>query len=170
MPKLQTSCAVLLAGVALVSPDHGSSRSIAYLAPAGYCRGEPVDVMICLHNYARRQAGVPALRPSARLAAAANAKSADIARCGLSHTACGHPFPYRIGLAGYRWRLAGENLAYRTGALRQPYAIFSGWLRSSEHQANILRRGFRDVGIALRTGSAAGHASGAIWVTEFGSH
>jgi uncharacterized protein YkwD len=170
MPKLQTSSVVLLAAAALASPDHGSSRSIAYLAPAGYCRGEPVDVMFCLHNYARRQAGVPALRPSNRLAAAADAKSGDIARCGFSHTACGRPFTYRIGLAGYRWSQVGENLARGTGPFRRPYAIFSGWLRSAEHQANILRRGFRDVGIGFRTGSAAGHANTAIWVTEFGSH
>jgi uncharacterized protein YkwD len=169
MPKLQTSSVVLLAAVALASPDHGSSRSVAYLAPAGYCRGEPVDVMICLHNYARHQAGVLALRPSGRLAAAADAKSGDIARCGFSHTACGHPFTYRIGLAGYRWSVVGENLAWGTGPLRRPYATFASWLRSAGHQANILRRGFRDVGIAFRPGSATGHANAAIWVTEFGS-
>jgi uncharacterized protein YkwD len=168
MPYRRSFCTALLVAAALANPVQGSGRGVAYLAPTGYCTGDSVVVMLCLHDYARRQAGLPALRPSVRLAAAARAKSVDIARCGFSHTACGHRFPYRVDRAGYRWSTVGENLAWGTGPLRRPYAIFSAWLKSPEHQANILSGAFRDVGIAVRLGPAAGHANAAIWVAEFG--
>ena len=87
----------LLAAVALAGAAPTSARPTLYLAPAGDCGGTRLQEMLCLHDYARHQAGYRrcvSRRPSMR---AAWAKSADIARCGFSHTACGHPFSYRAG-------------------------------------------------------------------------
>lgn len=153
----------LITAVAPTTPAHSGGHLTTYLAPAGYCSGRADEVMICLDDYARRHAGLPPLRLSARLARAARAKSADIARCGFTHTACNRAFEYRIDWAGYRWSRVGENLAWGTGALGRPYAIFSAWLRSAPHRANILDPRFRDLGVAVRNSGSA-----ALWVAEFG--
>jgi hypothetical protein len=83
--------------------------------------------------------------------ATARAKSTDIARCGFSHSACGHAFSYRADRAGYRWTRLGENIAFGTGSA-SVRAIFSAWLRSTEDRANILDPAFRDVGRRLAPG------------------
>ena len=163
------SAAALIAAIALASPAQSDGRTASYLAPAGYCTGAEVKVMICLHDYARHEAGLPSLRSPLRLTRAARAKNADVARCGFSHTACGHAFEYRINRAGYRWTRVGENLGFGGGLLGRPYAIFSNWMRSPGHRANILSPGFSDLGIAVRLGSFSGHSNASLWVVEFGS-
>jgi uncharacterized protein YkwD len=168
--KPPTSAVALIAAIALTSPAQSDGRRDSYLAPAGYCTGAAVQMMVCLHDYARHQAGLPPLRSPLRLTRAARAKNADVVRCGFSHTACGHAFEYRINQAGYRWTHVGENLAFGTGSLGRPYAIFSDWMRSPGHRANILSPGFRDLGIAVRLGSFSGYANTSVWVAEFGSH
>ncbi len=168
-PKSHTFVVALLVVVALASPAQGS-RANSYLAPAGYCRGAWAGVMICLHDYARRQAGLPPLHESFQLTQAARAKSADITRCGFSHTACRHELDYRIDWAGYRWSAVGENLAWGSGSLGRPYALFSAWMRSPGHRANILSLSFRDFGIAVRRAPFAGYANAAVWVAEFARH
>jgi len=169
-PQPRSSAAALLGAVVLASPAQSSARPISYLAPVGYCSGARAQVMLCLHDYARHQAGLRSLRASATLISAARAKSADIARCGFSHSACGHEFSYRVDRAGYRWTRVGENIAYGTGPLASARSIFSAWLRSPEHRANILDSAFRDVGIGSRRGTVAGHSNARIWVAEFGRH
>jgi len=165
-----TYAAALVAAIALASPAKSDGRTASYLPPAGYCTGEAVRVMTCLHDYARRQAGLPPLRSTLRLTRAARAKNADVARCGFSHTACGYAFEYRINQAGYRWTRVGENLGFGSGSLGRPYAIFSNWMRSPAHRANILSPGFRDLGIALRLGPSSRYSNASVWVVEFGSH
>ena len=71
---------------------------------------------------------------------------------------------------GYRWTWVAENLAWGSGSLGRPYAIFSEWMRSPGHRANILSPGFRDLGIAVRRGSFSGSSTAYVWVVEFGSH
>jgi uncharacterized protein YkwD len=156
--------------IALATPAQSGGRPASYLAPAGSCTGSPVQMMVCLHNYARHQAGLPPLRVPGRLLQAARAKDADVVRCGFSHTACSHAFEYRIDQTGYRWTRVGENLGWGSGMLGRPYAIFSTWMRSPGHRANILSPGFRDLGIAVRQGSFSGYPNAAVWVAEFGSH
>ncbi len=170
LPNPATSAAALVAAIALASPAQSDGGRRSYLAPAGSCTGASVQVMICLHDYARQQAGLPPLRSSVRLTRAARAKDADVVRCGFSHTACGHAFEYRINRAGYRWTRVGENLGLGSGSLRRPYAIFSNWMRSPRHRANILSPGFRDLGIAVRHGSLSGYSNAFVWVAEFASH
>jgi hypothetical protein len=171
MPLLRRSLPIaLLVAVALTTATEGSGRAIAYVAPAGYCAGGWTPVMSCLYDYARHQAGLPPLNRSLRLSEAARAKSLDIARCGFSHTACGHRFDYRIDRTGYRWRSIGENIAWGSGSLGRPYTTFSAWMRSPGHRANILNPGFQDFGITVRRGAFSGHADAAVWVAEFARH
>jgi uncharacterized protein YkwD len=169
LPNPGKSAAALVVVLALASPSQSDGRRDSYLAPSGYCDGASVQVMICLHDYARHQAGLPPLRSPVRLTRAARAKGADVVRCGFSHTACGHAFEYRINRAGYRWTRVGENLGFGHGSRGRPYAIFSSWMRSPRHRANILSPGLRDLGIAVRRGSFSGHSQASVWVAEFGS-
>jgi uncharacterized protein YkwD len=168
--QLRSSAVALLAAVALASAAPGSARATRYLAPVGHCDGNRLEVMLCLHDYARHQAGLPSLRVSAPLMRAAGAKSVDIARCGFSHTACGHALSHRADGAGYRWTRFGENIAYGTGSpLPSARVIFAAWLRSGEHRANILDPAFQDVGVGSRRVTGEG-ASTRFWVAEFGHH
>jgi len=160
----------LLAAVALAGAAPTSARPTLYLAPAGDCGGTRLQEMLCLHDYARHQAGLPSLRVSATLMRAAWAKSADIARCGFSHTACGHAFSYRAGWAGYLWNRLGENIAYGSGSpLPSARTIFAAWLRSDDHRANILDPAFRDIGVGSHRGTFQGW-SARFWVVELGRH
>jgi uncharacterized protein YkwD len=166
----RTSAVALLAAVALVGAAPSSARPTLYLAPVGDCSGNQLQAMLCLHDYARHQAGLPSLRVSTTLMRAAGAKSADIARCGFSHSACGHAFSYRAGWAGYRWNRLAENIAYGTGSpFPSARTIFAAWLRSGDHRANILDPAFRDVGVGSHRGAFAG-SSARFWVVEFGRH
>lgn len=172
MPLRQprSSAVVLLAAVALASAAPSTAGPAVYLAPAGMCGGNQLQVMLCLHDYARHQAGLPSLHVSATLMRAAWAKSADIARCGFNHRACGYTLSYRADWAGYRWNRFGENIAYATGSpLPSARIVFAAWLRSGDHRANILDPAFRDIGVGSRRGAFEG-AGARFWVTEFGRH
>jgi hypothetical protein len=90
---------------------------------------------------------------------AAWAKSADIALCGFSHSACGNAFSYRADWAGYRWSRLGENIAYGSGSpLPSARTIFGAWLRSGD----VPKGGIEDVRAMI--------ASTRFWVVEFGHH
>jgi len=151
------------------------------VAPASTCPGqtatdlsaeEQVGVMFCLTNYARGVNGLSPLAPSRQLGRAAEQKSADIVGCDeFSHEACGRPFQFWIQRYGYLkgcWR-AAENIAWGTGTYGTVGAIFTAWLESPEHHANILGP-YREIGIGVRVGGLEGYEGAAIWTQDFGSH
>jgi uncharacterized protein YkwD len=146
-------------------------------ARAGACPGQdepraPLAVqeraMLCLTNAARKAAGKPPLTGLGGLHRAAARKSADILRCDeFSHEACGRDFAYwieRLADCG----ASAENIAWGTGSLASPRAIFRSWMRSSGHRANILGP-YREIGIGLRVGDLEGNAAAHVWTQNFGS-
>ena len=65
--------------------------------------------------------------------------------------------------------LLGENLAWGAGRLASPREIVRAWMASPGHRANVLRRRFRDVGIAVVAGTPVeGTGVGATYATDFG--
>jgi uncharacterized protein YkwD len=64
-------------------------------------------------------------------------------------------------------RLAGENLAWGTGALGTARGIVAAWLASPEHRANLLRPSFSRVGISDLTGSFRGHRGAHVVTADF---
>jgi uncharacterized protein YkwD len=69
-----------------------------------------------------------------------------------------------------RWTV-GENLAWGTGTLATPRATVEAWMRSADHRANLLDRGFDDVGIGIATGAPTtldDGETGGTYVTDFG--
>src|SRR5215211_940033 len=114
---------------------------------------------VCLLNKHRRAHGMRALRVSKRLGRAARGHSAEMAqRDYFSHDSrSGASFLDRIRRAGYlrrarRWSV-GENIAWGTGRLSTPRSIVRAWMRSPGHRANILRGGFRHIGIGISFGA-----------------
>lgn len=167
------------------STGHHSPRTYAFsideVAPPSTCPGqgatdlsadEQVGVMLCMTNYARAAHGLGPLSPSAQLGRAAVRKSADIVDCDeFSHEACGRPFQFWIQRYGYLkgcWR-AAENIAWGTGEYGTVGAIFTAWLESPEHHANILGP-YREIGIGVRVGGLEGYEGAAVWTQDFGSH
>ncbi len=133
---------------------------------------EQAEAMLCLTNFARSANGLRPLRLSTQLGHAAEQKSIDIIGCDqFSHEACGRPFTYwdqRYGYLRGCWK-AAENIAWGTGSLSTVRAIFTAWLESPEHHANILGP-YKEIGIGLRVGRLEGNEGAAVWTQDFGSH
>jgi uncharacterized protein YkwD len=100
-------------------------------------------------NGARAGHGLPRLRPSHRLARAADAHSAAMARTNtLGHGA----FTARVRrYVNSRW--IGENLAWLP--VCNAGRVVRMWLRSTAHRRIMLSRAFQRVGVARRSGSGA---------------
>jgi uncharacterized protein YkwD len=177
--------AVAFASISLIFAAGASARSFPFsgeeLAPASTCPGqtatdlsaeEQAAVMLCLTNYARGVNGLAPLSSSRLLGHAAEEKSSDIVGCDeFSHEACGRPFQYWIQRYGYLkgcWR-AAENIAWGTGTYSTVGSIFTAWLESPEHHANILGP-YKEIGIALAIGGVEGYEDAAVWTQDFGSH
>jgi uncharacterized protein YkwD len=112
-------------------------------------------------NAVRRQYGRRPLRVDANLVRAARWQSNDMAARGyFAHGA----FAQRMANFRVRGPRVGENLAWGQGRYAAPGHVVQLWLASPEHRANLLRAGFRRVGIGTAVGSYSG-VSGAKMIT-----
>jgi uncharacterized protein YkwD len=131
------------------------------------------QAMDCMVNFARRQAGLGELASADALAQSAYDKSLDILSCdSFSHYACGREFTYWMKETGYMstpcWRV-GENLAWGTGEYGSVRSIFTAWMRSPDHRANVLGD-FDETGLSLQVGTLEGNPGTRVWAQHFGSH
>jgi uncharacterized protein YkwD len=125
--------------------------------------------MLCLVNHARTERGLPPLAPVRSLIKAADHKSKDILRCDeFSHEACDREFTHWMSQFGYESCSAGENIAWGSGGLGTPAAIFKAWMKSPGHRENILGP-YEDTGIGLQSGKLEGYGGAHVWTQEFGS-
>jgi uncharacterized protein YkwD len=109
--------------------------------------------MVRLVNRSRRNHGISGLNIAPGLSGAAHRHSARMARRGQLYHSC---LTCLLNGYGVSWRIAGENVGYGS-TLR---AIHRAMLRSTKHRANILRRGYRRIGIGVV------RRNGRYWVTE----
>jgi uncharacterized protein YkwD len=115
-------------------------------------------------NEVRNTRGLAALRIDPRLQRTARRHSRAMLQTDtLAHGA----FAARIRSAGVRARRVGENLAWAVGPFTEAHAIVNAWLASPEHRANLLRTGYRTVGVGIRVGSFEGHPSASVVTTDF---
>jgi len=132
------------------------------------------SAILCLHNQARAQRGLPSLGADGRLRRAAAGHSADMVRGGyFDHTApSGVTMVDRIMRAGYvppnRGWMMGENLEWGTGRLATPRSAMQGWMDSPGHRANILRRGYEELGVGISLGTPDS-SDGATYTVDFGA-
>lgn len=115
--------------------------------------------LLSLTNARRAKIGCGALRANTALIKAArlHTKRMVTAR-SLSHRLPGEPgLASRIVNAGYlNWTGAAENIAWGAAT---PQGVFTMWMRSSGHRANIQRCAYRDAGIGVVV------VNGTPWVT-----
>jgi uncharacterized protein YkwD len=115
-------------------------------------------------NEARRTHGLPPLRIDTRLEQTSRAHSGAMIRTAtFTHGA----FATRIRRAGVRAPRVGENLAWAVGPMAEAHALVNVWLASPEHRANLLRPGYRTVGVGIRIGSFEGYAGASVVTTDF---
>jgi len=112
----------------------------------------------------RRFAAAPPLRLNARLSRAAAAHARDMLEHDyFAHAGRDGSSPAdRIAAAGYRYHLAGENIAFGPESAAQ---AVQGWLNSPGHCANIMDAGFRDIGVAFASNRRG--APRIYWVQDF---
>jgi uncharacterized protein YkwD len=160
--------AALILATGLGAADGSACPSPEVTAPVAGQRA----AMVCLVNELRDGRGLRELRRSARLDRAARLKASAIARCeDFSHTPCGRTFASTFITAGYAvgsWTV-GENLAWGAGERGSVARIFALLLDSPTHLRNFVRRGWRDIGVAVWQGALFGHEDVSVWVVDFGS-
>jgi hypothetical protein len=117
-----------------------------------------------LTNEKRTQANLGKLSTNPLLTRAAEMKALDMASKGyFAHNSPEGRTPwYWLGQAGYRYQIAGENLAVHFTDSRD---VTEAWMNSPTHRANILKQGFTEVGTAVATGYYSGQP--AIFVVQY---
>ena len=139
-------------GLTASGPTSASPTSASPVPPGTSprlgARPDPAAQVLALVNQERARAGCPAVTPDTRLAAAAQAHSADMAqRRYFDHTAPDGTDPgQRITAAGYAWSAYGENIA---AGYPDAVSVMRGWMNSPGHRENILNCRFGNLGVGL---------------------
>lgn len=117
----------------------------------------------CLLNAERSKRGVRGLRVSKKLSRAARGHARQMVRRDFfSHVSpSGSTLSKRLRRSRYRYRVAGENLAWATGRRATPRGLVNTMLRSGAHRRVLLSKRYRHVGVGVKFGSPAGRHRGA---------
>jgi uncharacterized protein YkwD len=171
-------------GVRLVAVAVAALALSIVVSPAGATSDRPTTALSTLEqgvltniNALRRQHGLPPLRLSAQLSAAAHQHSAEMAARGyFSHdSANGSSFDRRIAryypLGSSRFWSVGENLLWSSPDV-EPGGALEMWWNSPEHRKNMLSSRWREIGLsAVHVAAAPGTFAGrevTIVTTDFG--
>jgi stress response protein SCP2 len=126
--------------------------------------GGPLADVVTATNAERARHGLAPLTVDARLAAAAQAHSADmVARSFFAHeNPDGAQVWDRALAAGYAYRKVAENIA---AGQRSAAEVVEGWMNSPGHRRNILDPELTQIGV----GTATGGEYGIHWTQVFGT-
>jgi hypothetical protein len=148
---------VVLTALAFVF--HVAIRQLIPMTPLGqvlgYASSITVDRVLEETNAKRSQAGLAPLKVNAKLSQAANAKATHMFDNQYwSHTAPDGTSPWTfIQRAGYKYSIAGENLARDFG---DTSSMVQAWMDSPTHKANILQSKYNETGLAVVDGKLDG--------------
>ena len=152
-----------------VSKKHvlvGFLAALALLMPATAAQATRLTSseasLLTTMNAVRKSHHLPALRIDFHLVRAARGHSADMMR--RQYFAHGS-VAGRVVAAGARGPLFGEDLAWATSITAN--WVVGAWLASPAHRANLLRPGFRRVGIGYSFGSFIGHGGAGVVTADF---
>lgn len=111
--------------------------------------------LVMLANNQRANYKINQLNASDQLNQAASAKaSAMFKQNAFEHTLPNGATPWDfINNSGYRYEIAGENLAIN---FQTAEGTTSAWMNSPSHRANILSNKYEDIGIAVESGQING--------------
>jgi uncharacterized protein YkwD len=142
----------------------------ALALPAGAAASSTVSMTASEHlllaqiNYVRAAHGLHRLAYDPTLARAAEAHSVDMAR--RDYFAHGR-FALRMLRFKVRGPFVGENLAWGTGGFGTASGIVRAWLASPEHRANLLRPGYRRIGLGELRATFLGARGAKIVTADF---
>lgn len=129
--------------------------------------------VVRLTNEYRTQHGCPALNVSPELTAAARAHSQDMAdKNYFDHKGSDGSQPWdRMKNAGYTWMMAGENILAGTSVAQD---VVNSWISDSDHLANILTCGYKDIGVGFVDDTTDVYPSASrpyryYWTQDFGA-
>ena len=115
-------------------------------------------------NKTRTAHGLAPLTVDFTLVRAARAHSLDMLRRDyFAHGA----FASRLLSFNARGPVIGENLAWGLGSFASPATVITEWLQSPEHRANLLRPGYRRIGIGAAAGTYLGHGGATVFTADF---
>jgi uncharacterized protein YkwD len=133
------------------------------------------DVVFCLMNAMRANAGLPPLAEQDELTQASVEHSQDmVTNQYFAHDSLdGRDVVARLKAVAYipktgQW-VVGENLAWGSGTLATPKALVNAWMNSPPHRENLLASDYREVGLGLVLGTPSKDAADGVTVTtDFG--
>jgi hypothetical protein len=140
---------------------------LASFANFSYAKAYSAGDLVSLTNSARARNGLGALSTNSALTSAAYAKAEDMLNDDyFAHTSPDGTTPWDfIHNSGYSYAYAGENLAIGYSDASE---LFSAWMASATHRENILNPNYREVGIAVVSGTYEG-AETVVVAQEFGA-
>ena len=111
-------------------------------------------------NKERAKGNLPPLAFNAKLQRAARGHSENMAKQDkLEHVLDGKTPTNRVDAAGYNYSRIGENVAFNEGGTTAE--VVQGWMESPAHKTNILKKEFKDTGLAI-----AVNAKGVQYITQ----
>ena len=144
-PSKPQLCAFFLVVVAAVLVAPAANAAIKLTSPEA--------ALLNVMNQTRQAYGLAPLQVDAHLVHAARWQSSDMASKGyFAHGA----FAQRMVAFRVQGPRMGENLAWGSGSLGTPQVIVRQWLNSPAHRENLLRPGYRRVGLGAAIGTYSG--------------
>ncbi len=140
---------ILLKVLLIVAP-------IALPSSVLYSSAITVQNIIDLTNRARVNLGLTELKQNSVLNIAAQNKADDmVLRQYFAHVSPSGQTPWNFIInAGYKYYLAGENLAVHFTSAE---GVQEGWMASPTHRANIVNEKFKDLGVGISQGEFEGY-------------
>lgn len=121
-------------------------------------------VLTSLTNNQRENNSLPDLKENNLLTQAAQLKANDMAARGyFSHNTPDGKTPwYWLEQVGYKYSYAGENLAVN---FFESDEVAQAWMNSPSHRANIVKKDYTEIGIAVASGIYEGRNT--VFVVQF---
>lgn len=125
------------------TPD--SNKDNSEKASSNNYNSNYANQVLDLVNEERGKAGLSSLKMNQKASQAAQIRAKEIVS-SFSHTRPNGTSPFTaLDGVGATYRTAGENIAYGQSS---PTEVMNGWMNSSGHRANILKKEFKEIGIA----------------------
>lgn len=133
----------------------------------GFATDIHVEQLLAATNAKRAEAGLVPLSLDDRLSQAAAGKARDMFTDNYwAHNSPSGKTPWVfIVAAGYKYRIAGENLAKNFSTSN---AVVDAWMASPTHRENVMRTDYKDIGFAVVNGTLEGEETTLV-VQMFGS-
>jgi uncharacterized protein YkwD len=152
---LRSAILALIAGALLVAAPPDPSEAVFGLfkkkeqviegGQTGPATVNSADAAARISAY-RKSRGLPAVTVDGSLTAIALSQAQAMARANKMSHSLGGSFPSRLSRGGYDALIAAENLAAGPRNLEE---AISSWQKSKGHNANLLKQGVTEIGIAV---------------------